>query len=434
MPSKTKTIFVCKECGNETSRWEGQCRGCGEWNTLVEAEVITGTKSSSAGQSIGSSSKPSKLSDVSADSFKRINTGIEEFDRTIGGGLVAGQVTLLGGDPGIGKSTILLQLASEFKAQILYATGEESEPQVALRARRLGLDVNNIDVISTGDIDSILNNFMHDLLIVDSIQVMSTSQINSASGSVTQVRECAARIVNFAKSKNIPAIIVGHITKEGNIAGPKILEHMVDTVLYLEGDRQHLFRLLRVNKNRFGDDAEVGIFTMDASGLKAVPNPGEMLINTGSLNTAGSAVAIVLEGSRPLAVEVQALTTKTSFGYPKRASSGFSLSRLQLLCAVLQKHMKINLTDQDIYLNIASGLSIKEPAIDLAVCAAIISSFKESSIKPKTAFFGEVGLSGELRNVVAAERRVKEASRLGFKNILYTKNIKNINEILKSLI
>ncbi len=460
MPKKSSTVFVCTECGNEFSRWEGQCPACKAWNTLVEMDAVPHSfgksgRGSGSGKSPSKKSgeliKPKKLSSIDPSEFVRTTTGIPELDRTIGGGLVSGQVILLGGHPGIGKSTLLLQLAATFGKKVLYASGEESESQIALRADRLKIKTEQIEILSTGNIDAILHSASPNagmseaktaqntdeetgLIIIDSIQVMYTDDIDSQAGSVTQIRECAARIVTYAKSENIPVIIVGHITKEGTIAGPKILEHMVDTVLYLEGDRQHLFRMMRVNKNRFGDDSEVGIFSMDTNGLQGVANPSSILLEDSTAGSIGTAVAIILEGSRPLAVEVQALTTKTSFGYPKRAVSGFSLNRLQLLCAVIQKKLNLNLLDQDVYLNVASGLNVKEPAIDLAVCAAIVSSYLERAIKPSTVFFGEVGLGGEIRNVVASDRRIKEAKNLGYKEICYPKNIKTIAKVSTTLL
>lgn len=441
MPKQSKTVFMCKECGNEFSRWAGQCSACKAWNSLVEMDAIPhsfGKAGKGSTKKVGASEaiKPKKLSSIDPSEFVRTTTGITELDRTIGGGLISGQVILLGGHPGIGKSTLLLQLAATYNKKVLYASGEESESQIALRADRLKIKTEEIDIMPTGNVDAILQAAQdnHDLIIIDSIQVMYTNDVETQAGSITQIRECAARIVTYAKSENIPVIIVGHITKEGTIAGPKILEHMVDTVLYLEGDRQHLFRMMRVHKNRFGDDSEVGIFSMDTNGLQGVANPSSILLEDSTAGSIGTAVAIILEGSRPLAVEVQALTTKTSFGYPKRAVSGFSLNRLQLLCAVIQKKMNLNLLDQDVYLNVASGLNVKEPAIDLAVCAAIVSSYTEKPIKSGVAFFGEVGLSGEVRNVVASDRRIKEAKNLGYAEICYPKNIKNITKLLSTLL
>ncbi|PIR42935.1 DNA repair protein RadA [candidate division WWE3 bacterium CG_4_9_14_0_2_um_filter_35_11] len=428
MPSKTKEIFVCRECGYESPRWEGQCRSCSAWNSYERSTHVSFGKAS---KSLNRAKKsPKKLSDINTSEQSRIPTGIAELDRTLGGGLVSGQVILLGGTPGVGKSTLLLQLAGLFTKKVLYVSGEESESQIALRSKRLGISSDDVNIMSTNSIDDALVDIGQKLLIVDSIQVMESEEIPSRAGSVTQVRECAAKIVNTTKSNGFSTIIIGHITKEGSIAGPKILEHMVDTVLYLEGDKSHLFRMLRVHKNRFGDDSEVGIFQMQPDGLCGVENPGKLLLGEEGVPKSGSATAIVLEGSRPLCIEIQALTTKTSFGYPKRAVSGYSLNRLQLLCAVIQKCLNINLIDQDVYVNVASGLNVKEPAVDLAVCAAIISSYKGRPIPKESAYFGEVGLTGEVRKVVASDRRIKEAKALGFTNIRYPDNVKNIASVL----
>ena len=428
MASKVKEIFVCRECGYEALRWEGQCRSCSAWNSY---EMSTHISFGKASKGLNSSKKsPKKLNDISILEQSRVSTGIKELDRTLGGGLVSGKVILLGGTPGVGKSTLLLQLAGLFKDKVLYVSGEESESQIALRSNRLGVSSDLVNIISTNSIEDALVDIGQKLLIIDSIQVMESVDIPSRAGSVTQVRECAAKIVSSSKSNGYATIIVGHITKEGSIAGPKILEHMVDTVLYLEGDKSHLFRMLRVHKNRFGDDSEVGIFQMQSNGLCGVENPGKLLLGSEVSPKSGSATAIVLEGSRPLCIEIQALTTKTSFGYPKRAVSGFSLNRLQLLCAVIQKCLNINLIDQDVYVNVASGLNVKEPAVDLAVCAAIISSYKEKAISKEVAYFGEVGLTGEIRKVVASDRRIKEATALGFTKILNPDNVKNIASVL----
>ena len=458
MPKSSDIIFMCSDCGNEFPKWSGQCSACKAWNTLDEIKInkspkLTGlgksakssksTKSSTASRnSAVSRVEVQKLSKISPESFKRISTKISELDRTLSGGLVMGQVILLGGTPGIGKSTLLLQLADKIGGKVLYASGEESEPQIALRANRLGIDKDEIDVVATSSLQDVLGALDHNLLIVDSVQTIGSEDVATQPGSMTQIRQCAASIIAEAKNRNIPVIIVGHITKDGTIAGPKILEHMVDTVLYLEGDRNHLFRLLRVQKNRFGDDYEVGIFKMDSDGMQSVSNPGELLGTVSNPDQpngktssflSGVATAMVLEGSRPIAVEVQALTSKTAFGYPKRAASGFSQNRLQLLCAVIQKHLNINLLDQDVYINIASGLNVKDPGVDLAVCAAIISSFKNKPAKNGSVIFGEVGLTGEVRNVTASERRSKEAKILGFSKIISPLSTKSLLELSKTL-
>lgn len=425
MPKKPKDIvFVCEECGNESTTWQGQCKVCGAWNSYKEF------KAENISEEVVSqglfSSKPKFLKEIDLSEDTRIKTNIEEFDSTLGGGLVSGQVVLLGGNPGIGKSTLILQIANNFKGKVLYASGEESESQVALRASRLGVNNEELEIVSTNNIDSVLKVLDHGILIIDSIQTMVVPSISSSAGSLNQIRECTYKLVNLAKQKNIPVIIIGHITKEGMIAGPKLLEHMVDTVLYLEGEKSSMFRMLRVYKNRFGDDSEVGLFEMKTSGMVGVKDPYLFMAKDLENKTSGNAISIILEGKRPLAIEVQALVTKSNFGYPKRTANGFSLNRLQLLCAVLEKKAKINLSDQDVYLNIASGLHVREPGVDLAVCMAIISSYKDKPIKEKIAFFGEVGLSGEVRPVIAEDRRLKEAKNLGIEDCVYRKNSRNI--------
>jgi DNA repair protein RadA/Sms len=429
--SKKTTIFVCEECGNESQTWQGQCRACGAWNSYKEfkAENISEEISS---QGLFES-KPKLLKDINLSAQNRVLTGINEFDSTLGGGFVSGQVILLGGNPGIGKSTLIMQIADKYKGSVLYASGEESESQVGLRAGRLGVSNKELEIISTNNVESVLNILNHGLLIIDSIQTMVVPSISSSAGSLNQIRECTFRLITAAKTRNIPVIIIGHITKEGMIAGPKLLEHMVDTVLYLEGEKTSMFRMLRVHKNRFGDDSDVGLFEMKSSGMEGVKDPYIFMAKDPQNITSGNAVCIIIEGKRPLAIEVQALVTKSSFGYPKRTANGFSINRLQLLCAVLEKKAGVNLSDQDVYLNIASGLHVKEPGVDLAVCAAIISSFRDKPLKNKTVFFGEVGLSGEVRPVIAEDRRLKECSNLGFENSVYSKNARNIN-ILQSFL
>ena len=423
--SKQKSIYICESCGAESSVWGGQCRFCGEWNTLVEKVVSESVGKVNTSISI----KPRKLKNIASKELMRLSTGISEFDRALGGGLVPGQVVLIAGTPGVGKSTLLLQLSEHFKGNVLYASGEESENQIALRASRLGVKNESIDIASSGNIDSILSSFSHDLLIVDSIQAVQTTDLKSQIGSMSQIKECANRVVSVAKREHKPAVIVGHITKDGEIAGPKVLEHIVDTVLYLDGDKRHMFRMLRVHKNRFGDASEVGMFKMEESGLVDVENPSELFMSDTLDLIPGSVTTVILEGTRPLTIEVQALTTKTSFGFPKRASSGYSLNRLQLLCAVIQKHLHVDLLNQDVYLNIVSGLQTKDPAVDLAVISAILSSFYEKSIAKDIAFFGEVGLGGEVRAVTAQKRRIKEAKKLGYKNVYSSDNIKSIRTI-----
>jgi DNA repair protein RadA/Sms len=422
--SKKSIIFVCDECGNESSTWQGQCRACGAWNSYKEFRPEN-ISEEVASQGLYSS-KPKFLKDIDLSAQSRLQTNIEEFDNTLGGGFVAGQVVLLGGNPGIGKSTLILQIANNFKGKVLYASGEESESQVGLRASRLEVDNPDLEIVSTNNVEAVLQVLDHGLLIIDSIQTMAVPSVSSSAGSLNQIKECTYRLITAAKQRSIPVIIIGHITKEGAIAGPKLLEHMVDTVLYLEGDKNSMFRMLRVHKNRFGDDSEVGLFEMKSIGMVGVKDPYLFMAKDIDNKTSGNAICIILEGKRPLAIEVQALVTKSSFGYPKRTANGFSLNRLQLLCAVLEKKAKINLSDQDVYLNIASGLNVKEPGVDLAVCAAIASSYKDKAIKEKTVFFGEVGLSGEVRPVIGEDRRLKESKNLGLDNCVYSKNSRNI--------
>lgn len=433
---KIKLVFVCKNCGSESSRWEGQCKACGEWNTLEQVQFTKKSASASLRSGMGLA-VVENLSDIKIDTSQRYKTGISEFDRTIGGGFVKGQVILISGTPGVGKSTLLLQIANGIDLKALYISAEESTGQISIRAERMGLkEKSTVSVSSASNVDEILQLAeKFDFCVIDSIQTVFSADIEASAGSVSQIRESALRLISFAKMSSKVVVIVGHITKEGVIAGPKLLEHMVDTVLYLEGDKNHIFRLLRVDKNRFGDDSEVGIFEMTQTGLNPVDDVSARLGSTsGSESLPGSATAVVLEGRRPIALEIQALTTKTAFGYPKRAASGYSLNRLSLLCAVIQKNLSVNLLDQDVYVNVASGVNIKEPGADLAVCAAIISSVKNKAVQKSTAFFGEVGLLGEIRNVIASDKRIKESKTLGYKNILSSQKLKNIAEIQRYLI
>lgn len=429
---KNKVIYVCQTCGAESSRWSGQCNSCKEWNTLIE--TITDSQDKKSLSKLVQIDKQ-ELCSVASKDIVRIKSNLLEYDRCLGGGMVNGQVILIAGHPGIGKSTLILQVANGFEGDVLYVSGEESVQQVAIRAKRLNTLNKKISISSNSNLDSILQSVDKEgLLIVDSIQAVKTDQINSNIGSVSQISACANLLVSYAKTNNKVVIIIGHITKDGNIAGPKILEHLVDTVLFLEGDSNHFWRVLKVHKNRFGDASEVGIFEMDEKGLKAVIDPSSFINEYNTDKKIGSAITMALEGSRPIALEVQALTVKTSFGYPKRTVSGYSLNRLALLCAVMQKFSRVNLLDQDVYVNLASGLSIKEPALDLAVVASILSSIKDKYYKPKTIFFGEVGLSGEIRKVKAEDKRIKEAKILGFSNIISSQNIKTVEDISKYLL
>ncbi len=413
-------IFICDKCGSIYPKWMGRCSSCGSWNSLVESLVSTGKqKFQTRSQKI--SSKPQNLSEISVNKFNRIQTGILEFDRVLGKGIVPGSVVLLAGEPGIGKSTLILQVASRIKKSqpILYISGEESIDQIKLRAERLKIS-SNLLILSETDVDLAIETILSQkpsLVIVDSIQTMISEDLISSPGGVAQVTTCASKLANIVKENNIPIFLIGHVTKEGSIAGPKVLEHLVDTVLYLEGEKYHDLRLLRGIKNRFGATNEVGIFEMTENGLTEVNNPSKALLEQ-KCNLPGSIVVATIEGTRPFLVEIQALTSTTTFGYPKRTSSGISLNRLQLLIAVLTKRVKLALGNQDVYCNIVGGFKVAEPAIDLGVCLAITSAFSGKKIEEDIVVFGEVGLSGELRPVSKTEQRITEAQKLGFSKIL----------------
>lgn len=438
---KQKSLFICQNCSYESPRWVGQCPECGKWNTLVET-VISSNKSSKSGSFSSSSISlgVKKLNEFKSYSAERISSGIFEFDRVIGGGFVPGQVVLLAGEPGIGKSTILLQLADKLEAknkEVLYVSGEESPEQIKLRADRLKIKGTHLSVVSSADTDSIASEISHSkasLIIVDSIQTLTTSDLTGTAGSVGQVRESAARLAAAAKTKGIPLMIVGHVTKEGSIAGPKVLEHLVDTVLYIEGDEKHLFRLLRTSKNRFGPISEVGIFEMLEAGLIEVKNPSDIFLEERLKNAPGSCVTAIMEGYRPILLEVQALTSTTAFGYPKRTASGFNVNRLSVLVAVLEKRCDLKLSNQDVYVNVAGGMRITEYAADLAVCLAIYSSLTGKPLNNKLVSFGEVGLSGEIRKVTYMEQRAKEAKKLGFTKIVGPQEARSVKEALKNLL
>jgi DNA repair protein RadA/Sms len=424
--AKTRTRYVCQECGSAHPKWMGRCPDCGEWNTLVETIVETSKPSAvspAARQALLGRNTPQSLTEISADSYQRILLPMEEFNRVLGGGLVPGALTLIGGDPGIGKSTLLLQMSAGLAAhgQILYISGEESAQQIKLRANRLKIPGDNLFILTETNMTAILEHIQQmspKFLIVDSIQTTYMDELESAPGSVSQVRECAARFQEVSKSRNIPIFLIGHVTKTGAIAGPRVLEHIVDTVLYLEGERFHAYRVLRSVKNRFGATNEIGIFEMSDEGLKEVPNPSEAFLAERLPTAAGSAIAVTLEGTRPLLVEVQALASTTSFGNPRRTANGIDFNRLLLIVAVLTKRVGIRLADQDVFVNVIGGLQIDEPASDLAVAAAIASSFRNRPVAADLALIGEVGLSGELRAVGHLETRLKEAAKLGFKRCL----------------
>jgi DNA repair protein RadA/Sms len=422
---RTRTIYVCEDCGADTLRWAGRCPTCGKWNTLVERTVEVGRDRSAFTSSVAPTRlAPQPLSEVTLDGFERIGLPLEEFGRVLGGGIVPGSLVLIGGDPGIGKSTLLLQVAALVAAQtspILYVSGEESPQQVKLRAQRLGIDGEGVFLLSETKLDAILDHISQlqpRAVVVDSIQAVYLEGLSSTAGSVTQVRECAAQLLQVAKSENIPIFIVGHVTKTGVIAGPRVLEHMVDTVLYLEGERFHSYRLLRSVKNRFGSTNEVGVFEMGPEGMAEINNPSEAFLAERMTAVAGSAIAVTLEGTRPLLVEIQALTSTTNAALPRRTANGIDFNRLLILVAVLSKRVGLKLFNQDVFVNVVGGLRIVEPAADLAVAVAIASSVRGVPVAADLAIVGEIGLSGELRGETQIEKRLSEAAKLGFKRCL----------------
>jgi DNA repair protein RadA/Sms len=419
---KPRTSFVCQQCGAVSPAFLGRCPNCQAWNSMVE--TIEDRRAPTAASRPRASARAMPLNALGALQTDRIPVPIAELDRVLGGGLVAGSLVLVGGDPGIGKSTLVLQAAAALAGSIgpvLYVSAEESAQQIKLRADRLGIRSDDLWVLSETSLSEVFDAAERQqpaMLIVDSIQTVYLDEITSAAGSVSQVRECTARLMQWAKPRDIPAMIIGHVTKEGTIAGPRVLEHMVDAVLYLEGDRHHQYRILRAVKNRFGSTDEVGVFEMADSGLREVRNPSEAFLEERAGTSAGSTVAVTIEGTRPILVEVQALTTATNFGLPRRSANGFDASRLQLLVAVLQKRVGLGLGSQDIYANVVGGLRIAEPAADLAVALAIASSFKERPVDAGTVAVGEIGLSGELRSVGQIDRRLVESARLGFRRAI----------------
>lgn len=429
---KTKSVYFCKNCGHESPKWLGKCPGCGEWNTFIEESVVTG-KGGKKNKSRKESAKPVKLSEIEQGDEVRIKMPSSEFNRVLGGGLVTGSLTLLGGEPGVGKSTLLLQnILSMRNRRILYISGEESAPQLKMRADRLGKISENTFILCETDLENIfvqIENIEPDLVIVDSVQTVSSPELESAAGSVSQVRECAAALLRYAKTNNVPVILVGHINKDGAIAGPKVLEHIVDTVLQFEGDRQYLFRILRSIKNRFGSTSEIGLYEMVQKGLKEVSNPSQILMSeTYDEDMSGIAIGVTTEGVRPFLVEIQALVSSAAYGTPQRSVTGFDQRRLNMLLAVLEKRAKFRLGQKDVFLNIAGGLKITDPAIDLAVVAAVMSSNFDLAIPRDTAFIGEVGLSGEVRPVTRIENRISEASKMGMKRIFIPKgNLKGVS-------
>ena len=438
--AKAKSVFVCSECGAQVPKWQGKCNNCGNWDTFVE-EIIGGDLPAMAATS--KSAKPAKavtLSEITADKESRYKTGLKELDRVLGGGIVKGSLVLLSGDPGIGKSTLILQMCEYLgkSLNVLYVSGEESKRQLKLRAERLQVTTENLNVLTETDVETVTSYIYEtkpDIVMIDSIQTMSLSAISSVPGSVAQVRECTNAYLHTAKSLDIPIIVVGHVNKDGAIAGPKVLEHIVDAVLYFEGEKNLTYRVLRAVKNRFGSTNEIGVFEMYDKGLKQVQNPSAMLISGRPKNVSGTCVACVLEGTRPVLAEVQGLVTQTGFGNPRRMSTGFDYNRLSLLLAVLEKRVGFHFSAFDAYVNIVGGLKLAEPAVDLPVVLALISSMKDAVLREDVIAFGEIGLAGEVRTVINAERRVLEAARLGFKRcIIPIHNLSGISEKAKSQI
>lgn len=434
--SKPVTKYICQNCGYSSLRWLGKCPECDTWNSFVEEIVYSDKrKFSSKTRDIGNLkiTNLSKVSDIDISEDKRIVIGIEELDRVLGGGIVPGSVVLVGGDPGIGKSTLMMQLSDKIKKNtILYVSGEESPKQIKLRCERLGFAHDEFYILSETSLEiiaAIVDKLRPDIVIVDSIQTIYRNELDSSPGSISQLRESTAAIIQIAKAKNISFFLIGHITKEGVIAGPKVLEHMVDTVLQFEGERTHAYRVLRAIKNRFGSTNEIGIFEMTGTGLVEVSNPSEVFLSQRSKGTSGSSVSASIEGSRPILIEVQALVSSSGYSVPQRTATGFDYKRLAILIAVLEKKIGIHLSKSDVFVNIAGGIKIDEPSIDLAAALSICSSFKDTSIDADMLILGEIGLSGEIRAISFAERRIQEAIKLGFKKIVLPKgNLKNFKQ------
>ncbi len=427
--AKTKTTFFCQNCGTQYSKWQGQCTSCKQWNTIAEEVIQKPEKNSwktseSTQQRI---SKPQRITEISKDTTSRLDTNNFELNRVLGGGLVPGSLTLLGGEPGIGKSTLMLQVALQLPYKTLYVSGEESAQQIKMRADRILPEAKNCFILTETKTQNIFKNIEEitpDIVVIDSIQTLQTNYIESSPGSISQIRECTTELIRFAKETNTPVILIGHITKDGNIAGPKILEHMVDTVLQFEGDRNHIYRILRANKNRFGSTNELGIYEMQGNGLREVSNPSEILISKNEEDLSGTAIAATLEGMRPLLIEIQALVSSAVYGTPQRSATGYNAKRLNMILAVLEKRAGFKLGAKDVFLNITGGITVDDPAIDLAVVAAVLSSNVDISIDKRICFAAEIGLAGEVRPVTRIEQRILEAEKLGFSSIVISKYCK----------
>ncbi len=431
--AKVKTSFFCQNCGSQYSKWQGQCTSCKEWNTIVEEVIQKEDKTSwkSSSSSIQTVSKSQLISDISSQSEIRINTCNKELNRVLGGGLVPGSITLLGGEPGIGKSTLMLQIVLQIGTTTLYVSGEESAQQIKMRAERIQSDSKSCFILTetkTQNIFKQIEEIQPRIVVIDSIQTLHSDYIDSSPGSISQIRECATELIKFAKETHTPVILIGHITKDGNIAGPKILEHMVDTVLQFEGDRNHVYRILRSQKNRFGSTNEIGIYEMLGKGLKEVANPSEILISKNEEGLSGTAISATIEGMRPLMIEIQALVSTAVYGTPQRSTTGFHVKRLNMLLAVLEKRAGFKLGAKDVFLNVTGGITVDDPAIDLAVVAAVLSSNVDIAIDKSLCFSAEIGLAGEVRPVTRIDQRIKEAEKLGYSSIIISKHCKVSNK------
>lgn len=432
--AKTKTKFVCQNCGYTTAKWMGRCPECGTWDSLAEELETPASGPQQSFLMPKEAPKPKTLDKVMLTEVERLKTGINEFDRVLGGGLVPGSLVLLGGDPGIGKSTMLLDAGIRFSAggiKVLYVSGEESEAQTAMRARRLGKPGTALLVMTATDLDAVLlqaKEVQPQILVIDSIQTMYNPELQTAAGSVGQVRECTAKLLRFAKATGIAVIIIGHVTKDGNIAGPRLLEHMVDVVLQFEGDRSYSFRVLRALKNRFGSTSESGIFSMEPGGLKEVANPAGLFLENRAENAPGSVVCACMEGNRPIMVEVQALVAKTPYGMPRRTAVGFDYNRVNMLLAILERRLGMDFGNFDAYLNVVGGMKITEPSADLAAAAALVSSYRNKPVPHGVLAVGEVGLTGEIRRVAGTERRIRDAANLGFTKFVVPKGKLNMEQ------
>ncbi|MDE5724234.1 MAG: DNA repair protein RadA, partial [Paramuribaculum sp.] len=425
--AKTKTVLVCSSCGNDFPKWEGRCSACGAWNTLVEEKVAVSSQSRAKnGLKSRERPRPLRVSEIETSDAPRIRMPSKELNRVLGGGLVPGSMVLIGGEPGIGKSTLVLQNTLSIQSRrVLYVSGEESAMQIKMRAERLGRQSDTVYIVCDTSLENIfehIENIDPGLLIIDSIQTIASDELESPAGSVGQVRECSARLLRYAKESGVPVIVIGHITKEGNIAGPKVLEHIVDTVLQFEGDRHYLYRLLRSIKNRFGSTSELGIYEMVRTGLREVTNPSEILLSQTDNNLSGTSIGVTMEGIRPLMIEVQALVSTAAYGTPQRSVTGFDAKRMNMLLAVLEKRVGFKLAQKDVFLNIAGGMKVNDPALDMAVISAILSSNVDMVVPHKVCMAGEVGLTGEIRPVTRIEQRIQEAEKLGMEQIIVTRS------------